>query len=271
MYLNYLTMKNKKNNPDVPQQSKLFLLELYPEWKDFNKLIENIRLQSNYYAYIIHDKDVNDDTGDLKKPHCHCLIEFKNKRTVKGVYNLLNSLSLETRFIQPVYKSENSVTRYLLHLDDEDKYPYDFNEIQTNNPDRVKYHLLQEIDVNTQLNCLCEFLNENKEKYITTYELRLYAFNNGFIDAFNKYFYQLSTILKEHNKDIDYRFKPIQEELDRVLHKKQRDCKNMIDLANMFGTCIYNIDDDVYQVVKLSKKEKANTQVYTGEKVILDE
>lgn len=31
------------------------------------------------YAYILHDKDIEEDTGELKKPHYHLWLEFPSQ------------------------------------------------------------------------------------------------------------------------------------------------------------------------------------------------
>lgn len=253
-------MINKKNNSEVAKQSKLFLLELYPEWTDFNLLIQKIKEYTSYYAYIEHDCDINNETGEVKKSHYHCIIEFSSKRTIKGVYNLFNYLPLETRFIQ-ICLNERGATRYLLHLDNPEKYQYSSDLIKTSDNARLSRYLTKDIDLDTQLNCLCEYVAAS-DKYVSTIELRFYAFKNGFIDAFNKFFYQISTILKEHNHQIEYISVPLQEALDKAKKYKENNSKTLIDLADLFGTATYTIDNDVYQIAKFPDAFKKKQQKY---------
>lgn len=76
------------------------------------------------YIYILHDKDINNDTGELIKPHYHIVFSFKN-------YKWLNSLSEElgipSHYFQPV-RNLNDILLYLLHYDYDNKFNYDMSE-----------------------------------------------------------------------------------------------------------------------------------------------
>lgn len=251
--------KNKKNSSNVPLQSKLFLLELYTEWNDFNKIIDKIKLHCTYYAYIIHDKDINNDTGEVKKSHCHLICEFSKKRTCKGVHNLINSLSLELRFID-IVTNENSMTRYFLHLDDKDKYQYQDFEIISNDYDRVSRNLLLSIPKNIQANLLFDYIDSYPEK-LTTYKLRKYAFENNLIEGFNAFYSQLRDYKQEHNAlyllvdSDDYK---------RIYERQQKDLFNIVNnqnilmksLASIIGVGTYVDDDGQEYVIAKGKKHK---------------
>lgn len=246
-------MTKIKNSSSVPQQSKLFLLELYPEWDDFNEIIEKIKKYCNYYSYIIHNKDIDDETGEVKKAHCHLICEFGKKRTIKGVHNLFNSLSLEMRFID-IVTSENSITRYLLHLDDKDKYQYNVFEIVTNNKNRLDINLKESIDKNMQANLLFEYIDKFPNR-LTTYNIRSYAYQNNLIEGFNSFYSQLRDFKNEHNALF------LLVDSDEYKHKYEIDRKNIYkqnyiikSLADTFGVGTFiDEDDQKYVIQKVDK------------------
>lgn len=105
-----------------------FALELYPEDSFHLDILEFIK--NNYlFAYILHDRDVwenvvldNDglilhNIGDLKKPHYHVIISFKNPRSLELIRDTLGINHLE-------FCNFYLYSRYLIHKDDPKKYQY---------------------------------------------------------------------------------------------------------------------------------------------------
>lgn len=85
------------------------------------------RLQgvSCYYTFIKHDKDVFED-GTEKKAHYHWIVEFKSKRKLSYVLELFG--------VNVAYPCSPDITlnyRYLLHLDNPEKWQYFLSEVQT--------------------------------------------------------------------------------------------------------------------------------------------
>lgn len=135
-----------------------FNLELYESWNTDNlkELQEKDKAEYNYnscadilgfieknytqYGYIKHDKDVwtirdfeqkqqymydhNISVGDHKKPHYHVTIKFKNPRYKSTV---AKELGIPYRSIVRCISVDNSI-KYDLHLEEDDKYPYDIDE-----------------------------------------------------------------------------------------------------------------------------------------------
>lgn len=86
------------------------------------------------YAYILHDKDIYDDTlidddghvvhtkGDIKKPHYHILVDFYNACSVNACSKLFI-----TETDNPKVVAINDMVasyRYLTHKDDKNQYQY---------------------------------------------------------------------------------------------------------------------------------------------------
>jgi hypothetical protein len=69
------------------------------------------------YSLILHDKD------NEEQPHFHVCILYENARTFEQVQKKFYGAHIE--LMESKYKS----FRYLLHLDDTDKYQYDISEV----------------------------------------------------------------------------------------------------------------------------------------------
>lgn len=69
------------------------------------------------FSYILHDKD------NEEQPHYHICILFKNARTFECMQRTFKGAHIE------VMESKYKCFRYLLHLDDADKYQYPLDEV----------------------------------------------------------------------------------------------------------------------------------------------
>lgn len=77
----------------------------------------------------LHDKDVKDETtGELKKPHYHCIVRFRSKKSFSQIKEAICD-KINSPIPQPVVDFPMMV-RYLVHLDDPDKYQYDKEDIK---------------------------------------------------------------------------------------------------------------------------------------------
>lgn len=92
-----------------------------------------------YCACIMHDKD-EDEYGNLKTTHYHLVVQLNAQCRLKTFLNFI---------IDKFHCNENQVSiekcssiemqmRYLVHLDDFDKYQYDAKDIVSNNEEFVK-------------------------------------------------------------------------------------------------------------------------------------
>lgn len=75
----------------------------------------------------LHDSDVNEGTGELKKAHFHILICFEGKKSyeqVKAITDRLNATVPQT------VNSSKGLIRYFVHRDNPEKYQYNQKDIQ---------------------------------------------------------------------------------------------------------------------------------------------
>ena len=103
---------------------------LYPDSESYDceHLLSVIRSKFIDWAYILHDKDVNEN-GELKKPHIH----WVGRATPRCLSVVSNFLGLPENDIEVVKNFDNMVM-YLIHLNDIDKFQYSPDDVETNLP-----------------------------------------------------------------------------------------------------------------------------------------
>lgn len=69
------------------------------------------------FAYILHDKDIHTE------PHYHCVLKYEDAKTFGMIQKHFNGAHIEPA--ESMYKC----CRYLIHLDDSDKYQYPASEV----------------------------------------------------------------------------------------------------------------------------------------------
>ena len=113
----------KDINKIVKYRSRKHCILLYPDDVNYNTYMDN--LKSYDFAYIIHDKDKNDN-GELKKQHTHVVLTSKN-----AIWNsaLSVELGIPMNYIQQC-RNEESALNYLVHFNDCDKYQYSLDEVK---------------------------------------------------------------------------------------------------------------------------------------------
>lgn len=108
-------------------RSRKFCILLYPnEDKTHKKALEYIK--NNYdYAFIMHDKDKNEE-GDVKKSHTHVVVSFPNAKWNSA---LSEELGITMNYIEKCRSLENAL-EYLIHFNDDSKEQYDIEEVHGN-------------------------------------------------------------------------------------------------------------------------------------------
>lgn len=117
---------------------------LYPEScaADIPSVLQQIKVPCALSP--LHDADIREDTGELKKPHYHLVLHYsslKSQMQVKGDVLQLGGVGAER--VRDLY----SYVRYLIHIDNPEKAQYDINSIQAFNGFKVdKYFEAKKID-----------------------------------------------------------------------------------------------------------------------------
>lgn len=107
------------------------------EWANIDQILELVRSYSSKYYYILHDSDVDIETGELKKAHYHVIMSFKTPRKLGTVSNyFVNFKELQLNSFERI-RNITGAKRYLIHLDDADKYQYDSSNVVSNDKNLI--------------------------------------------------------------------------------------------------------------------------------------
>lgn len=105
-------------------RSRLWGAVIYPEDESHCNMLKVLEEKHFQYAGIMHSSDVDDD-GNLKKAHWHIVIYLPNARWRDA---LAKELGIMQNYLQ-VGSSFRSMCRYLIHIDNPDKYQYDLSDV----------------------------------------------------------------------------------------------------------------------------------------------
>lgn len=94
---------------------------------DIEECLSIIRDKISSYAYILHDKDIDKSSGEIKKPHYHVVLIFHQATHIKPILKLFNTSVYET------VKNINGCIQYLVHKGYDEKYQYSVEEVKSFN------------------------------------------------------------------------------------------------------------------------------------------
>lgn len=169
------------SSPKKRYRNFVVLLYVETESYDFEDVVDRILHRFKYVSYIQHDYDINDD-GTPKKSHVHFVCQQDNGSTVDAIAKVLG---VPSNFIEPC-SSVKSQTRYLIHIDDPEKYQYDKLDVKTNDPKFLDYFpnfKPTEAEACTQL---IDYICKNQA---TLREVCDYAYKNDIWAYFRKNFF----------------------------------------------------------------------------------
>lgn len=187
-----------ENKTKTVKQSKTFSLSIEAFNNETNEYdltleqaINKIKHETHYYFAINHDKDITKD-GEIRKNHFHIVLKLKSKRTKNGLLKRLASL-LEinkTRISAQITKSQDLMIRYLMHLDNKDKYQYAPDTVLTNRKDILNLAIKGEIEredlTAENLILTVERFGGNKLKIMSEIGLKNYQrFRGAILDIIN--------------------------------------------------------------------------------------
>jgi hypothetical protein len=189
-------------------RDRKFALLLYPEDNSHVDALEVIK-QSYDYAYILHDKDL-DENGKTKKPHWHVLVTTgKNQKWSSA---LSEDLKITENYIQKV-KNLDRALEYLIHLNDEDKHQYSIDDVCGT----LKLRLAANMNASdkTEGEKVLELIQVIEESNrVTVTDIAKHSAKSGCWDVFRRSGGIFIRIIDEHNQLLcDKEFRERQEEL----------------------------------------------------------
>ena len=112
------------------QRSNKWTFLIYEESAPENYLdvLEDINVP--FVLSPLHDKDVNKETGEVKKSHKHGAFYFSSLKSYSQISELIKDKLNGPAHVEPVM-SPKGMYDYFVHADNPDKTPYDINDIES--------------------------------------------------------------------------------------------------------------------------------------------
>lgn len=175
-------------------RARNFNLILYDEDETHRSALDYIQKNLDY-AKILHDRDVDDLTGEIKKPHYHIVLRFQN---AKWNTSLAEDLGITQNYIEESRSLKRSLL-YLIHFYDEDKYQYELNDVDGPLRKRLEEIIKNgEKTENEKMQELIDFI-DNFDSEISIPQFIRYCVGIGYTDVVRRDFNLLCPIIEEHN------------------------------------------------------------------------
>lgn len=188
------------SNPEKFRDRK-FVAVLYPEDPTHVECMEKLKAGGYNFAAILHDKDVYEDgehAGELKKPHWHIVVRFKN-----AVWNtaIAKELGITPNYLEAC-KDVDASLLYLVHFGNEEKAQYNYEEVF--GPLRLKLAtLLSDTDEGTRILNIVDIV-ESSPGPISCSELLKKAVAAGLYADLRRMGHLATCLVREHNYEIYY-------------------------------------------------------------------
>lgn len=104
----------------------------------FDEVLADMKVYFNKWAYILHDLDVDFDTGELIKPHFHFYGYKSSGINLTTVVNRYTRLGVGVQHIEMLNSWKGSI-QYLTHANHLEKVQYNPQDIVSNMPDILKF------------------------------------------------------------------------------------------------------------------------------------
>ena len=111
-------------------RTRVWAAVVYPESapENWRQLLDDEHIE--WAESPLHEFDVNEATGEIKKPHWHIVLSFDGPKSYEQVRDLLAPLNCPAP--QKCHSLKGAV-RYFAHLDNPDKYQYPVSAIVGHN------------------------------------------------------------------------------------------------------------------------------------------
>lgn len=171
-------------------RARHFEIILYPKEDEKHKeILEFIRKSYSFLA-IEHDKDVTDE-GELKKPHYHVIVSFKNARYLNG---FADEVGIAPNYIE-VKNDLDKALLYCIHFGNKDKFQYDVNNAEGELKKRL-IAIISKSDEAEQVKQIIDLLY-SLPKPVTYTQLLLACCDAGLYSAFRRLGYGIKMLLDE--------------------------------------------------------------------------
>lgn len=163
--------------------------------ENIENMIDICLANSLEYAYIYHDKDIEEKTGELKKAHFHFRVFSDLQKSTSAWSKLFN---VSENYVEKLDDKRLSI-RYLIHLDNAEKYQYNQNEIVSNIEDINKYFQDNKQEESKQLKDIMNYI-DNIMGYIYFNDVKNFILKNGYWSSYRRYYSIIRDLIIEKNR-----------------------------------------------------------------------
>ena len=182
-------------------RSRCWCAVLYPEDESHWNCMSILEQNGYTYAAILHDKDTWEDSdnghvaGELKKPHWHIVLYFKNPRYLNAI---ADELGITPNYLE-VCRNRDSSLLYLVHDGYPEKYQYDVDEVFGSLTPNLEKLLLCE-DEGERVKTIIKIIDSVPAR-LSYRQLLLKVCDNGLYGDFRRMGSGVKYLLDEHNAD----------------------------------------------------------------------
>lgn len=177
---------------------KKYSLICYPESCNIEESLLYFRDVLESYAYILHDRDYNED-GTLKKPHYHVYLEFSKPVSSNTICNHFNVKVWES------VKNMNGVIQYMTHKRYPNKAQYSWKEIKYFNIDVENICEKMQSCANNEQETLVLILMYIKTNEVDFCDLLEYVLNNGYYYTYRSNYSIIKDYMQDFRKRPNYK------------------------------------------------------------------
>lgn len=185
---------------EIPNyKSRTFSFLLYPDTNARHAKALEVLPTSYQFLGILHDQDTETDEFGEQVPkanHWHCIIKFRTQRYLSAV---AAELDLEPNLFLDC-KNFDGYARYMLHLDDPDKHPYDFKDMVGSLKDLAEKACIGKETVDEQF-LRCMELLDSFDCEVTMRQFATACAKAGLYSVCRGSGYLMAQIIKEHNRE----------------------------------------------------------------------
>lgn len=178
-------------------------------WNEDPLYIEQMEIIRTYdSAWIVHDKDIDEQTGQLKKPHTHVVVTFSDAKTCLSVAKIFHLYDKDGKPVEgrvtllnkDKRHNKDGAFKYLVHVDNPDKYLYSVDDIGG----RLAKSAIkvindsQKIDTEDKLQIAIDYVL-NSKVYISWTMLTRFAIEKNIASCIYSKTAAFSKLLDEHN------------------------------------------------------------------------
>ena len=165
---------------------------LYTDNSSHLELLDNL-INKYDYAYILHDKDT-DDNGDLKKAHIHLLLFFSNARWGSSI---LKEIDIDNPNLIEFRENKANAIQYLIHSNNHNKYQYDYTSIISNIDLSLYFNRFTDKET-SDIAIILDFI-ENYNGIIYFNNLYQFVINNNLWSTYRRNYSIIKDLIHEHN------------------------------------------------------------------------